>query len=197
MSLPQSVTFSDKEVPIFTFKQLEQKPRLTLKNIAMNLRDMIGAERLPPLRAAGSLEEVTSWIIDVQCMLAKAVGMDISPEALGQPSDFGMAEAGLMGGPQAQAQGGGRRDNRPEFDAMPTHDTMAAAAATKAKNQRGSNIFGSDDEAPKAYQQQRQPMQPLGQGGPNDVSAMAAYTTAMDQAAATRARNQRGSNIFG
>jgi len=195
-NLPQSVTIMNKELPVFTFKQLEQKPRLTLKNIAMNLRDTIGAERLPPLRAAGSIEEVTSWIIDVQCMAYKAAsGIDITPEELGQPSDFGMGDAGLMGGQQAQVGG---RQNHPEFDAQPTHDAMAEAAATKAKNQRGSNIFGGDDErmAPKAYQQ-RQPMQQIGQGGPNDMAAAAAYTAAMDQAAATRARNQRGSNIFG
>jgi len=196
MSLPQSVNIEGKDIPIMTFKQLEQKPRLTLKNIAMNLRDAIGAERLPALRAAGSLEEVTFWIIDVQCMLAKAVGVEITPNDLGLPSGYGAGDAGLMGGGQ-QAQSGGP-GAQPEFAAQPAHAAMAAAAATKAKNQRGSNIFGGDDvpAAPKAYQQQRQPMQPLDQGGP-EMAAMAAYNTAMDQAAATRARNQRGSNIFG
>merc|ERR1719482_2522506 len=157
----------------------------------MNLRDSIGADRLPPLRAASGIEEVTSWIIDVQCMLAHAVGVEISPAELGLPSDYGTLEAGLMGGPQ---QGGRPQMLQPEFDAPPTHAAMSEAAATKAKNQRGSNIFGGDDAPapPKAYQQQRQPMQALNQGGPNDVAAMAAYTAAMDQAAATRARNQRG-----
>merc|ERR1719453_1461864 len=154
MSLPQSINIEGKDVPLYTFAQLNQKPRLTLKNLAMNLRDTIGAERLPPLRAAGSIEEVTSWILDVECMALKAAsGIVITPEELGQPADFGMGDAGLMGGQQAQ----GGRQNHPDFDAQPTHDAMAEAAATKAKNQRGSNIFGGDDErmAPKAYQQRQ------------------------------------------
>lgn len=204
MSLPQSLNVEGKDIALYTFKQLEQKPRLTLKNLAMNLRDAIGQERLPPLRAASGVEEVISWIIDVQCMLAGATGIQLTPRELGVPSDYAMAEAGLMGGgfqAQPQAQAPRAEMPYPDYDAAPQvipHAAMAEAAQTKARNQRGSNIFGGDDErSPRGYPQQQQPKQQFGQADPNEAAARAAYEAAMDQAAATRARNQRGSAIFG
>lgn len=195
MSLPQSLNVGGKDFAIYTFKQLEQKPRLTLKNLAMNLQDAIGAERLPPLRAAGSVEEVISWIIDVQCTLSGAMGIQLTPRELGVPSDYSMSEGGLLGGGlQAQPQAQAPRAEMP----YPEHAAMAEAAQTKARNQRGSNIFGgNDDPSPRGYAQQRQPMQQFAQADPNEAAARAAYEAAMDQAAATRARNQRGSAIFG
>ena len=238
--LPQSINVEGKELPLLTFKQLDQKPRLTLKNLAMNIRDAVGADRLPPLTAAGSTENLTCWILDVECMLAQAVlGLQITPIDLGQPANYGVSDA-FMGGPNGSLTGGpkgfgtdralpefnaestqaamsqaaatkaknqrgsnifggddeprfGTERALPEFNAESTHAAMSQAAATKVKNQRGSNIFGGDDERAMPKQQQRQPMQPM----QTTNADMAAYEAAMDQAAATRARNQRGSDIFG
>lgn len=196
MSLPQTMNIEGNEIPLSTFKYLDSKPRTTLKNLAMNLRDAIGADRLPPLTASGSVEVLTCWIIDVQCMLAQAIGLQITAADLGKPANYGVSDTGFMGGPQAP-KGVGTDRGVPEFNVQPNDAAMAQAAATKAKNQRGSNIFGGGDDDPTMPKQQRQPMQPLQQAGPNDMASMAAYEAAMDQAAATRARNQRGSNIFG
>ena len=68
------------------------QPRLKLKNRAKDLQDLIGADRLPPLRTTGSIESVTMWILEVQCALAKAAQVDLTPAQLGQPADFGEEE---------------------------------------------------------------------------------------------------------
>ena len=199
MALPQSFQFEQRDVPLYTFGQLEQQPRQSLKSRAMNLRDLVGADRLPPLTAAGAKEDVLSWIIDVQCMLARSTGLEVTPTDLGVPRDFSMGEAGMMGGGGGgggQGGGGGRQEPFSQQQDGDQYAAMHEAAAHKARNQRGSNIFGGDEErAPKQYQQPRQPMQELVE--PSSGAAMAAYGAAMEQAAATRARNQRGSNIFG
>ena len=72
-SLPTTVSINGKEINLFTFEQLSQQPRLKLKNRAMDLRDAVGADRLPPLTAAGSIESVTMWIMEVQCGLVKVL----------------------------------------------------------------------------------------------------------------------------
>ena len=52
--LPTTVAFDGKEVPLYTFEQLSQQPRLKLKNRAMDLRDLVGADSLPPLVTSGT-----------------------------------------------------------------------------------------------------------------------------------------------
>merc|ERR1719231_1699991 len=101
-----------------------------------------------------------------------------------------MSEGGLLGG-GLQAS----RRRKLLGQKCPTHSTPRwRRRHTKARNQRGSNIFGgNDDPSPRGYAQQRQPMQQFAQADPNEAAARAAYEAAMDQAAATRARNQRGS----
>jgi len=190
--------FDQREVPLYTFGQLEQQPRMSLKNRAMNLRDLIGAERLPALSAAGAKEEVIVWIIDVQCMLAKATGLDITPAHLGVPADFNVQDDGLM----AEGDNGhrGQPESQPPLsqragDGDAYAAAMNQAAMHKMKNQRGSNIFGGDDEPTSArvYSQRSQPMPELSNRNGNGDG----YALAMNEAAMHKAKNQRGSNIFG
>jgi len=153
MSLPQSIQFDQRDVPLYTFGQLEQQPRPSLKNRALNLRDIVGAERLPPLSPAGAKEDVISWIIEVQCMLAKATGLDITPTDLGMPRDFSMGEAGLMGGGGGGGGGGGRHQAPPPQHGVDGGHGMARneAAAHKAKNQRASLHFACASRSERRY----------------------------------------------
>jgi len=147
MSIPQEIAFEGRTVPLYTFEQLSQQPRLKLKNRAMDLRDLVGADRLPPLRPSSSVEEVTSWILDVQCGIAKSAGLDLSPQALGKPAGFGVDDSedlfhsATKGSTPRQpmadlVQGAGAGAAEAAYESA-----VAAAQATRARNQ-SSNIFG-------------------------------------------------------
>ena len=129
------------------------QPRLKLKNRACDLRDLVGEARLPPLRAAGTAESVTKWIIEVQCAISKSCGIDgLTPAHFGLPHGFGDLEEEMLfhsATNKSKTMGGSARQpmadlvQGPGGDAMAAYESaMAAAAATRAKNQRGSNIFG-------------------------------------------------------
>ena len=60
-NLPQSIQFEGRDVPLYTFAQLQQQPRPKLKSRAMDLRDLVGEQRLPALIVGGSVESVTMW----------------------------------------------------------------------------------------------------------------------------------------
>lgn len=199
MPIPTSIAFEGKDVPLYTFGQLEQQPRLKLKGRAMDLRDLVGADRLPALRAAAGADEVLPWIIEVQCALAKAAGIDLNPAMLGMPKNFGFADDDMINQGQQDKHGGmaGQPMEVPHgIDPDSARATNNAAAALKAKNQRGSDIFGGYEEAAQ------QPAARRGMPGPDAARAYgnpyeANYESAMDTAAALKAKNQRGSNIFG
>jgi len=148
--LPDSCLFENKSVPLYTFEQLSQQPRQKLKNRAMDLRDLVGADRLTPLRSSGSVELVTMWILETQCAIAKSAGIDLSPAMLGLPANYGDCEDGTLMQPGAKAYSGApQRAPMQELqqgagaDAMAAYDAaMSAAAATKLRNQQGSGIFG-------------------------------------------------------
>jgi len=150
--VPDSVTFENRTVPLYTYGQLQQQPRQKLKNRAQDLQDLVGKDRLPPLVASGSVESVTLWILDVQSAIARSAGLEITPADLGQPADaFGAMENehGLL---HPTSKGfGGAPPRQPMQDLVqgPGSDAeaaylsaMQAAAATRARNQAGSNIFG-------------------------------------------------------
>ena len=54
--LPATVAFEGEEVSLYTWEQLDQQSKIKIKNLAMNLRDSLGAERLPPLATGGPIE---------------------------------------------------------------------------------------------------------------------------------------------
>ena len=142
--LPTTVAFDGKEVPLYTFEQLSQQPRLKLKNCAMDLRDLIGEDRVPPLRAAGSIESVTMWILEVESALCKAAGMAIEVSDLGLPANFGMEEEQnlINHAKAAPRQVMAELGPQGETDSMAAyHAASEAARITRMRNQ-GSNIFG-------------------------------------------------------
>ena len=139
--------------PIYTFKQLEQQPKKTLTNRAKDLRDLVGAERCPPLRAHAQFEEVTTWILEVQCAIARSAGFDINPSVLGMPATFGYQDDEMLNPMQQKKHevfgASVPREPMQDLTQGPSRGQIAAyesamdaAAATRAKNMRGSNIFG-------------------------------------------------------
>lgn len=116
----------------------------------MDLRDAVGADRLPELCSTGSAENVTSWILDVQCALAKSAGFQFTPEHFGMPRGYNQEDEGILGIPGMKTIGGAPpRQPMQDLvqgagpDSMAAYESaMAAAAVTRARNQRGSNIFG-------------------------------------------------------
>jgi len=154
--VPDSVSFEgQKDVPIYTFGQLSQQPRLKLKNRAMDLRDLIGADRCPPLNANGTAESVTLWILEVQCSVANSVGYELTCQKLGLPEGYGELEIDriILGRcPAASAksmpdiplrQPMQELVQRPGAAAIAAYEAAtAAAAAARNRNQAGSNIFG-------------------------------------------------------
>ena len=51
--LPASCPFNGRDVTLWTFEQLEVSSKLNLKQRALNLRDLVGEEQLPPLTTSG------------------------------------------------------------------------------------------------------------------------------------------------
>ena len=146
MPLPQTVDYNGRPTNIFTYEQLEQQPRRNLKNRAKDLQDLIGADRLPPLVANGSVESVTVWILEVECALLKMHGIEATPFDLGMPNGFGTEEEENMFN---HAKGKSREPIREITQGVDSDGAaaayaaaMEAAAATRQRNQMGSNIFG-------------------------------------------------------
>jgi hypothetical protein len=156
MALPTSCVYQGKEVPLYTFKQLEQQARKTLGNRAKDLRDLVGAHKLPPLRPAAQFEEVTSWIIETQCAIARSAGLaELTPEALGMPASYGFQDDEMLNPVQQKTHSvfGASAPREPMADLIqgPTAGQIAAyeaaqvaAAATRAKNMRGNNVRQPD-----------------------------------------------------
>ncbi|KOO28984.1 sporangia induced hypothetical protein [Chrysochromulina tobinii] len=145
---PDTAVFEGKSVALYTFEQLSQQPRLKLKNRAMDLRDLVGADRLPALTTTGSIEAVTRWIMDTQCALCRASGLgDLTPEMFGMPADYGAIEDGGLLHPTSKTMGRPRQPMQDLVQGNPSEAiavyeaATAAAAATRARNQ-SSNIFG-------------------------------------------------------
>jgi len=83
--LPASIEVEGHEIPLLNFEQVEQLSARTLYTKARNIRDKIGAHRLPPL-VPGTVEVVMKWLLVVQCHVAsQATGMQVSPADFGAP----------------------------------------------------------------------------------------------------------------
>lgn len=124
--------------------QLEQLGKPQLKQRAMNLRDIVGAARLPPMQNSISTDAMISWIIQVQVMLLGVTGVECTPDDFGVPKEFGQVEQAYFGhsapgppvsGPPAEAGG----DVDPEL--VSAHaEARRGAEAAKQRN-RGQGLW--------------------------------------------------------
>ena len=97
---PESIPFEDKEVPIWTFTQLERLSKANLRQRAMNLRDQIGADRLMPLRLSSQPDALIRWLLVAQISLCEAVGIQLTMRELGAPKEDIEMEPGSYFGPK-------------------------------------------------------------------------------------------------
>jgi hypothetical protein len=87
---PQAVQWQGKEIALFTFKQLEPMGNKALRDRALNMRDAIGQEQLPPMPRQH--EAIIQWVMDAQSALVReTLGTNLTPLDWGMP-------AALMGG---------------------------------------------------------------------------------------------------
>jgi len=130
---------------LWGFKQLEAANKAHLRRKAMDLRDLIGAEKLPPMPNAQ--EAQIRWLIDVQVMLLNSLEGQgkYSSCDFGMPSNFAVPEQAYFGlGEPARAPAGQnamapRGEENPALAAAHS-EAMAGAAAAKARN-RGQGLW--------------------------------------------------------
>jgi len=192
MSAPLTADWNGRELTLWTFGQLDSMSRMNVKQRALNLQDLIGADQLPPL-STGQREATIKWILEVQVLVCGSKGMNVR-----SIEDFGwvgndderayfdpgppMSQAAPPPGYGSTPQGMMPPQGRPN-DAH--SEAMAGAAAARQRNQ-GSYVFGdgSTHNGPHGGRQTQAQAQ------------MSAHEDAMAGAHAARQRNQ-GSNIFG
>jgi len=144
---------------MWTYKQLEQQSRNTIKSRATLTRDNIGAERLPPFSAAQGPDQMIFWLLSVQCMVAQSEGLQLTPADFGAPDDlveggaapparnpYAMAspfgtEVDVKAAPQRQPMNAMPNGTELNERAMAHENACYQAQQTRLRNQ-GSNIFG-------------------------------------------------------
>ena len=83
--LPLSVLFNGREVAIYTFAQVDRLGKKALKERAMNIRDLVGAQSLPRFSPGFQEEQMVAWILEAQTVVAAACGVMITVGDLGAP----------------------------------------------------------------------------------------------------------------
>ena len=84
--LPASVLFNGREVSIYTFAQIDRLGKRALKERAMNLRDLVGAQHLPRFSPGYPDEQMVAWLMEAQTIVAAASGVHITVGDLGAPT---------------------------------------------------------------------------------------------------------------
>merc|ERR1740117_1880230 len=92
-------THQTTEIPLFTYQQLAAAgDRTKIRTKALNLRDLVGEDQVPPLVATGSLAATILWILQSQVHLQRAMGdSGASLKRFGWEQSIGTAEEGCFG----------------------------------------------------------------------------------------------------
>mmetsp|Transcript_95516 Transcript_95516/g.204977 ORF Transcript_95516/g.204977 Transcript_95516/m.204977 type:complete len:143 (+) Transcript_95516:74-502(+) len=142
MVIPTSMMFEGQELAIWNHDQLSKLNTPALRTRAINLRDIVGKDRLPSL--PGHPEGIIKWIIEVQVAVGQGSGSDLTAQDYGMPKD---ADAPPSAAPSS-AGGRGRRDPA-EGNQAPSetgeasdafNEARAARELAKERN-RGTGIF--------------------------------------------------------
>ena len=56
--------------------------------VASELRNRLGEANLPPLLLNHQHEVLVKWVLDVQVMLARATGLEVTVDSYGVPVDY-------------------------------------------------------------------------------------------------------------
>ena len=84
-NLPAAVSFNGRDVPIHTFAQIDRLGKKTLKDRAMNLRDLVGAAALPRFSPGMQDEQIVAWLLEAQTIVAAKCGVHLTVGDLGAP----------------------------------------------------------------------------------------------------------------
>ena len=84
-NLPASVPFKGQDVPIYTFPQIDRLGKKSLKDRAMNLRDLVGAANLPRFSPGMQDEQMVAWLLETQTIIAASAGISLTVADLGAP----------------------------------------------------------------------------------------------------------------
>mmetsp|Transcript_85624 Transcript_85624/g.245753 ORF Transcript_85624/g.245753 Transcript_85624/m.245753 type:complete len:133 (-) Transcript_85624:192-590(-) len=132
MALQNTYVFQGKEFTAWAENQLTSINRDALKKRAMDIREHVGADNLPPMPQHP--EGLVTWILEVQGLLQ---GHTAPPQSAAPPSSMG--GRGHGGGSQ---HGYAPSDNGSAMteDQQAYRDANNAAKASRDRN-RGSGIF--------------------------------------------------------
>ena len=83
--LPQSVPFNGRDVAIYTFAQIDRLGKKSLKERCMNMRDLVGAAKLPRFSPGMQDEQMVAWLLEAQTIVANACGFSLTVADLGAP----------------------------------------------------------------------------------------------------------------
>ena len=174
MSPPDEIEFEGKTVAIWTYPQLEKLSKLNLRARAMNLRDQIGADRLPNLRLTAQPAALIQWLLNAEVSMCEALGIPLTMKDLGAPKDDAMLETGYFGGddgsrpstarssvsappppmamdqsPRASVPTDGFKDPGLVAQGMSNHDDAVAVARAAALRNKGStwDLLGGGADA--------------------------------------------------
>lgn len=156
---PASITFEGKELTLWTYSQLEGRTKEKLRNLALDLRSIVGADRVPsPPRPE---EELRAWILQMQSAIT---GLS--------PADFGMRKTNAQNMPMSRAESEAPSE---AGGATPYQEARRASELARDRNRGSGNPLGCDtgEEMPpsRGRRAQQQPQeapwgQDLGAGGP-------------------------------
>jgi len=106
-NLPTSVFFNGRDVNIYSFAQMDRIGKKSLKDRAMNLRDLVGADKLPRFSPGMQDEQMIAWLLEAQIIVAAWCGVTLTVADLGAPKGgdgVGAYLAHLQNAPSPAAQ---------------------------------------------------------------------------------------------
>jgi hypothetical protein len=150
----EEIEWEGRPVSCWTYDQLGRLSKLNLRQRAMNLRDLIGAQKLPPLRTTSQPETMIQWILDVQLMLCAAVGIPEDACDFGGPKNedagvpyFGPTPGARPSSQLATAPVDISGDMNPEWSAdRVAHEQSLVVAQRARQRNQGSFTFGAEPE---------------------------------------------------
>eukprot|EP00746_Dinoflagellata_sp_MGD_P016391 gnl/MRDRNA2_/MRDRNA2_136969_c0_seq1.p1 gnl/MRDRNA2_/MRDRNA2_136969_c0~~gnl/MRDRNA2_/MRDRNA2_136969_c0_seq1.p1 ORF type:complete len:236 (+),score=46.58 gnl/MRDRNA2_/MRDRNA2_136969_c0_seq1:112-819(+) len=127
--IPDSIEFEGKKLPLWRFEQLSNSSAQQLRTRALDLRDAVGSDRMPPLPRHH--DGVVEWIMNAQSVLSQ-----VPPEAFGMRQDAGDVQ-GHQQAPSSQSFAA-PRDGQTESD-QAYLDARAVRKQAQARNRGEGN----------------------------------------------------------
>jgi len=204
--VPEEINFEGHRLTLWTYDQLHRAPHKILRQRAADLREAVGASRLPPFSPAMDVEAMTRWVLEVEVALANAVtGGAFTFFDFGVPEDYPLQAPSFGSAPTQKSRAYQGLQNASPFAADYSVDNAEYKPNSKIVSQNirepenippwgrsttetrsaftsGSGAFGGGSGA-------------FGGGGVI-ASMMQAHADAMTGAEAARRRNQVGHGIF-